>query len=222
MPPVHLRLAVARLPRDRMDRSARVLGQHRGKALVVRLHPLERREVPHEHDQRPHAGAAVDKRQTLVQILRMQADRRHERLAVAAERRELRRGLRHHDLIRLRAVPDGEHTGRRFHQQFTLPSPARILLHQRADRGDRRVTAQSRLLQRHEKAQPQIGLIRTADERAFRKTGLLCDRLHLRFAQRVAVEHDARRVALNRESNAPKIKMISGAFFRSDDGGIWP
>ena len=84
------------------------------------------------------------------------------------------------------------------------------------------MTAQSRLLQRHEKAQPQIGLIRTADERAFRKTGLLCDRLHLRFAQRVAVEHDARRVALNRESNAPKIKMISGAFFRSDDGGIWP
>ena len=26
----------------------------------------------------------------------------------------------------------------------------------------------------------------------------------------------------NRESNAPKIKMISGAVFRSDDGGIWP
>ena len=25
----------------------------------------------------------------------------------------------------------------------------------------------------------------------------------------------------NRESNAPKIKMISGAVFRSDDGGIW-
>ena len=26
----------------------------------------------------------------------------------------------------------------------------------------------------------------------------------------------------NRESNAPKIKMISGAVLRSDDGGIWP
>ncbi|MFR0856927.1 MAG: hypothetical protein ACLSG0_03410, partial [Oscillibacter sp.] len=26
----------------------------------------------------------------------------------------------------------------------------------------------------------------------------------------------------NRKSNAPKIKMISGAVFRSDDGGIWP
>ena len=39
------------------------------------------------------------------------------------------------------------------------------------------------------------------------------------FRQKAVFGHKSNH---NRESNAPKIKMISGAVLRSDDGGIWP